>query len=131
MAPKNPGFGKRLTQAISEWEIRHYPTKLPDIELGAKLIPAVTSQAVSRWRAGKEPRGLGMISQLAAILEVDPRWLAFGEDVPRPETGNVPRIMQVAEQPLRWPLLPESALRRVASPRKRQKKSDKKKPRTG
>ena len=78
--PVNVEFGRRLRDAWRDYEKRH-DTKLTQPAVAERL--GVTPQAVGVWfRTGQEPESFELVEQLAALLEVTPGWLAFGDSVP-------------------------------------------------
>lgn len=95
----NPGFGKRLRAARRAMEERldeeGRPDSAPtDAEIGRDVAQMVarkkgpfTSQAVGRWFKGREPESLAVIAALGAVLEADPRVLAFGPPGADPMEG--------------------------------------------
>lgn len=81
----NPEFGRRLSQAKSEWEHAHYPQKISNEEIGIRVgrvlkrpEGAYSPQAVGKWMAGREPDSMEVVKALATVLGKDPAWLAFG-----------------------------------------------------
>lgn len=47
--------------------------------VGAKLNPQHTRQNVCNWEHGQTEPSLRTVAQLAAVLNVTPCWLAFGD----------------------------------------------------
>ncbi len=48
--------------------------------VGAKLDPKHTRKNVCKWEHGQTEPNLRTVEQLAAVLNVSPCWLAFGDD---------------------------------------------------
>lgn len=97
-------FGGRVLRAWLAYQAR-VGRRMPQTELTALVNDrmaaegsdaTVTAATVSRWFYGQVP-DLWTLGVLAAVLEVDPGWLAFGDDTsaagpakpgPRPALGE-------------------------------------------
>ena len=76
-----------------DYALANYPGLPPGVELGSTWLAqqsGTTRQTVNHWRAGREP-SLEVIVRLAAALQVDPCWLAFGRGPMRPLSGSAAR----------------------------------------
>ena len=81
--------------------LESYPGLPPGVVLGTNWLAqqvGATRQAVSHWRKDREP-SLEWIEKLAAALQVEPCWLAFGQGPMRPVNAQV--VSEVAEQVVR------------------------------
>ena len=59
----------------------------------------VTQGAVGSWESGAKEPDLATIERLAKVLEVDPRWLAFGDPQPRYKTDLEGGAVAAAPRP--------------------------------
>lgn len=90
------GLGQRIFQARKRLELRR-GRSVSQAEIGKTL--GVTGAAVGTWEGGKKEPDLATIRRLAAALEVDPGWLAFGdEDDVQPEDRAPRGMYKSAEQ---------------------------------
>lgn len=94
MAGNGTGFGARLTHAWLRWQLLHH-RELQQRELGEIVSTALErrqpydASQVSRWFGGRSVPDLRTICEIARALDVDPGWLAFGEDSKAPAPSMV------------------------------------------
>lgn len=87
----HPTFGKRVLQArLNLAAKRGRPVTQQEI---ADAL-GVTGVTVGRWEGDRKEPDLATISQLAQVLEVDPKWLAFGASSVTAPSEDVPRAFE-------------------------------------
>lgn len=102
----NEEWGRRLRSARRRYE-EETDSELSYREIGERLGTALKRSAykhtsVRSWFVeGQEPDSLAVMRELAVLLKVDPRWLAFGDDVNRTHmsTTDVPRTAEPTSRP--------------------------------
>jgi transcriptional regulator with XRE-family HTH domain len=114
------GFGGRVLWARLQLAARR-GRPVTQTEVAERM--KVTQGTVGRWESAAKEPGLATIAQLAKVLEVDPRWLAFGGEVNQPKEPDVPQKEKGGElPPMHYPgtvALTEQQLREETGPKKR------------